>query len=318
VTDANVLLGYVGASTELGGELSLDAEAAQDALAELAAAADLESATEAARGVYRVANATMTREVRGVTVERGHDPRTFSLVAFGGAGPMHAAALAERLDVPRVVVPRACGVLSAFGLLAADEKRDATRTYRVPLADADPANVEAVYDELAAEALADVRNPDAARVERTAALRYAGQSFELDVSVGENEEQSDAERGGESDEPFDPAAVAERFHAAHEEAYGYRMDEAVTLVTLRATATVARPTPEVGYEGNGDARAGEREAFFDGTFRETRVFERERLAAGAEIAGPAIFEGSDSTVVVPPGWTATVGGRGAVTLEVEA
>src|SRR5699024_11137296 len=103
----------------------------------------------AARGVYRVANATMTRALRSITVERGHDPRRFGLVAFGGAGPMHATALADALDIERVVVPRACGVLSAYGLLAADEKHDAVRTHRTPLDDLDVDTVETVYDELA-------------------------------------------------------------------------------------------------------------------------------------------------------------------------
>jgi N-methylhydantoinase A len=303
VTDANVVLGYVGEDAALGGELSLDADVAREVLAELADEAELESGVEAARGVYRVANANMTRAVRAVTVERGHDPRNFALAAFGGAGPMHAAALAERLDVGRVVVPRACGVLSAYGLLAADETRDAVRTYRSSLDAADSAAVEGVLADLAAEARDGLREPDAATVTRRADLRYEGQSFELPVEVGAE---------------FDPETVARRFHDAHETAYGYRMDEPVELVGLQVRATVPREKPDVAYESEGDvvndAKVGEREAFFTGEFREVAVFRREALPAGESFEGPAICEQADSTVVVPPEWRAEVRADGTLVL----
>jgi N-methylhydantoinase A len=299
VTDANLVLGYLGGETALGGELSLDAEAAREALADLAEEADLSGPVEAARGVYRVANASMTRAVRAVTVERGHDPRNFALAAFGGAGPMHAAALADRLDVGRVVIPRACGVLSAFGLLAADETRDAVRTYRTALDAADSAEVEGVLADLADEARGDLRNPESATVARRADLRYSGQSFELPVEVGES---------------FDPEAVAERFHDAHETAHGYRMDEAVELVGLRARATVARETPGIAYRGEGDPQVGSREADFGGAVFETPVYRREALAAGESFEGPAICEQADSTVIVPPEWRAEVQTDGTLVL----
>ena len=299
VTDANVVLGYLGGDTALGGELSLDAEAAREALATLAEEADLSGPVEAARGVYRVANASMTRAVRAVTVERGHDPRPFALAAFGGAGPMHAAALADCLDVGRVVIPRACGVLSAFGLLAADETRDAVRTYRTALDAADSAAIEGVLADLADEARGDLRDPESATVVRRADLRYSGQSFELPVEVGES---------------FDPEAVAERFHDAHETAHGYRMDEAVELVGFRARATVARETPEIAYRGEGDPQVGSREADFGGELFETPVYRREALAAGESFDGPAICEQADSTVVVPPEWRAEVRADGTLVL----
>ncbi|TYL38317.1 5-oxoprolinase [Natronococcus pandeyae] len=297
VTDANVVLGYIGPETALGGEMTLDVEAAHDALERLAEEAGLESALEAARGVYRVANATMTRTIRSVTVERGHDPREFALVAFGGAGPMHATALAESLEVDRVVVPRPGGVLSAFGLLAADESYDAVRTVGVALDSAEPADLEAVYEDLVADVLADASDRDAARVERAADCRYAGQSFELTVPV---------------DESFDAEAVAERFHAAHERAYGYAMDESLDIVNLRATATVPGAEPVVKHDGTGDALVGTREAHFPGTeesatgSQETTVYDRDRLESGATISGPAILEQAESTTVVPPTWTGKI------------
>ncbi len=292
VTDANVVLGYIGPETALGGEMTVDVEAAHAALERLAGEAGLEDALEAARGVYRVANATMTRTIRSVTVERGHDPREFALVAFGGAGPMHAAALAESLEVDRVVVPRPSGVLSAFGLLAADESYDAVRTVGVDLAEADRDALEDVYEGLVADVLADASDPDEAVVERAADCRYDGQSFELTVPV---------------DEPVDAAAVEERFHAAHERAYGYAMDEAVEVVNLRAAATVSGVEPVVRHDGGGEARIGTREAHFPGHgSRETAVYDRDRLDPGATVDGPAILEQAESTTVVPPAWSGDV------------
>ncbi|GAB3671257.1 hydantoinase/oxoprolinase family protein [Halopiger thermotolerans] len=302
VTDANVVLGYIGPETALGGEMTLDVEAAREALERLADEAGLDGPLEAARGVYRVANATMTRTIRSVTVERGHDPREFALVAFGGAGPMHAAALADSLSVDRVVVPRPGGVLSAFGLLAADESYDAVRTVGVDLEAAESDDLETVYDDLVADVLADASDPDAARIERAADCRYAGQSFELTVPV---------------DERFDARAVAERFHEAHERAYGYAMDESIEVVNLRATATIPGDEPTIRHEGAGDAVVGTREAHFPGAetgARETTVYERDRLAPGATVDGPAILEQAESTTVVPPAWSGDVLADGTLVL----
>ncbi|RLM89304.1 hydantoinase/oxoprolinase family protein [Halobellus sp. Atlit-38R] len=300
VTDANFVLGYIGESTALGGELALDADAAFDVLADLADEAGLGGPLDAARGVYRVANANMARAIRSATVERGHDPREFGLVAFGGAGPMHACALADDLDIGTVVVPPACGVLSAYGLLAADEKHDAVRTHRVGLADVDPAVVDERYDELEGDVLADARDPDAATVRRRADLRYAGQSFELTVDVRD---------------PFDPDHVEERFHEAHASTYGYRMDEPVDLVNLRVSATTPRRGPATAYEAEGDAHTGEREATFGGerTY-ETPVYDRTGLEVGRSIGGPAVIEQAESTVVVPPIWDAEVRADGSLVL----
>ena len=307
VTDANLVLGYLGGDTELGDGLELDAAAAEAALADLAEEADLASPQAAARGVYRVANATMGRAVRGVTVERGHDPRGFTLAAFGGAGPMHAAALADRLGITAVVVPPAEGVLSALGLLAADEKHDAARTHRTALAAADTERVDAIYADLADAVLDDTADPGAASVAREADCRYAGQSFELGVDVPA---------------PFDPDAVAERFHETHEQVRGYRMtDEPVTLVTCRATATVPGDPPTLAHDPDGEPRTGAREAVFpdgaDATIRETPIYDRALVPPDETYDGPVIFEGGESTVVLPPDWTASVADDGSLRLEVD-
>ncbi|MFU1783357.1 hydantoinase/oxoprolinase family protein [Haloarcula japonica] len=301
VTDANLVLGYIGESTSLGGELSLDADAAHDALADLADEAGLGGPVEAARGVYRVANANMTRAIRSVTVERGYDPRKFGLAAFGGAGPMHAAAVADSLDIDRMVIPRASGVLSAYGLLAADEKRDAVRTYQRSLDTVDPDDVDAVYEELSEELLAEVSDREAATVRCSADLRYAGQSFELTVDV---------------DRPFDTTDARERFATAHESAYGYRADESVELVNCRVTTTVERDAPPVEYNATGDPRKGSREAVFADAVRETPVYERTKLPPQDGIDGPAIVEGDESTIVIPPAWNVQVRDDGTLTAAV--
>ncbi|KAB1185130.1 MULTISPECIES: hydantoinase/oxoprolinase family protein [Haloferax] len=297
VTDANVVLGYIGGSSALGGELSLDESAAADALDSLAADAELDDALDAARGVFRVANANMARAIRSVTVERGLDPRGFGLVAFGGAGPMHAATLAESLGIDTVVVPYACGVLSAYGLLTADEKHDSVQTVRSVLDSLDTATIEASYDRLAADVLADVESPASATIQRAADLRYVGQSFELTVPV-------DAE--------FDGDDVERRFHEAHERAYGYQLSDPVELVNVRATAVVERDSPEVTYRGGTGTVRETRPAFFGTEFHETPVYDRESLLPGFDVTGPSVLEQDESTVVVPPAWRGTVRSDGSL------
>jgi len=302
VTDACLVLGYLAPETELGGDVSLDGDAAHAVLADLADAAGLADAATAARGVYDVTTARTARAIRRVTVERGHDPRDFDLVAFGGAGPMFAAALADRLGVERVRVPRANGVLSALGLLAADEHHDAVRTVRMALADADPETVRDRFDDLEASVLSDASDPETATIHRSADCRYAGQSHELTVAI---------------DGDFDPGTVASQFHDAHERARGFALpEEGIEVVTLRVAATIESPVPELSHGGTGSARTASRPARFDETSRETPIYARDRMEPGTTRSGPAICEGGESTVVVPPDWTATVDERGTLVLEV--
>jgi len=301
VTDANLVLGYIGASTSLGGEMSLDEEAAHDVLTDLADEAGMDGARETARGIYRVANANMTRAIRSVTVERGYDPRKFGLVAFGGAGPMHAISIADSLDIDRVVIPRASGVLSAFGLLAADEKRDAVRTYQRSLTAVDSNEVDAVYEQLTEELLTEVSDRENATVACSADLRYAGQSFELSVAV---------------DRPFHAETAGERFGQTHQSAYGYRADEPIELVNCRVTTTVPRRSPSIEYDGGGEPKKETRKAVFDDGIHQTAVYRRERLAPNGTVAGPAIVEGNESTIVVPPAWDLQVRDDGALIAEV--
>ena len=297
VTDANLVLGYISEETKLGGELGLDVEAAVDALSRLADEAGLDSALEAAQGVFRIANASMTRAIRSVTVERGHDPREFGLVAFGGAGPMHAAALADELNIGTVVVPHVGGVLSAYGLLDADETYDAVRTYQTPLSETTATELETVYEQLSAELPVDSAASDVT-VKRSADLRYRGQSFELEVDAGR---------------PVDIESLRTAFETTHERVYGYTATEPVEVVNLRTAAAVPRSVPETDLETDTFEELGEHTAVFGGEEYTTPVYQRP-MTPGATLSGPAVLEQDESTTVVPPAWEATVLANGSLVL----
>ncbi len=304
VTDACLELGFLAEGRELGGQVNLEGAAATEVLEDLASAGEMRDSAAAAWGVYRVATARTAQAIRRVTVERGHDPRGLDLVAFGGAGPMFAAALAKRLGMERVRVPRANGVLSAVGLLAADEHHDALRTHRTTLAEADPATVESMLSDLVETVRGRATAPEEATITRAADLRYAGQSHELTVELPTE---------------FDATDVAERFHREHDRARGYRMDdESIEVVSLRAAATVMGAPPDLSHEGDSTEPRETRDVRFEDAVHQTPVYERERLPVDAKLAGPAIFEGGESTVVVPPEWRARVDDAGTLILEVTA
>ena len=295
VTDANLFLGYLKDGAELGGEVTLRRDLSEGALDTLGKSLSLD-AEETALGIARVANAEMVRALRVISVERGLDPREFALLAFGGAGGMHACSLAEELGMETVIVPRAGGVLSALGLAISDLRRDYVRPYLVPLGDADAGELQARYADMARAAADDLEGPEH---HRRADLRYGGQSFELTVDAD------------------DPGELEARFHAAHEGRYGYKMpDEPVELVNLRLVATVPVGKPGLDEPGpSGDAGAGRREANFDGGWREVPVLDRERMGEGSPVEGPAIVEFKESTCVVRPGWGGSVDGVGNLVLE---
>jgi N-methylhydantoinase A len=241
----------------------------------------------------------MTRALRVISVERGIDPRELTLVAFGGAGGLHACALAEELRIGRVLFPRAAGVLSALGLAIADVRRDHVHPFLAPLEDADPAAVEAAFAALERRAAEQLAGDPRRTVARSADARYQGQSFELTV-------------GAE-----DLAGLAGRFHAEHERRYGYRIDdEPVELVNLRLVATVPGGRPRL-REGPapGAAPRGRRRASFDGDWHQVDVVDRADLGAGSQVRGSAVVELPESTLLVRPGWRAVVDRAGALVLE---
>jgi N-methylhydantoinase A len=297
VTDANLFLGYLADRAELGGEVVLKRELSEKALEALGEKLGLDL-EEVALGVVRVANAEMTRALRVISVERGLDPREFALLAFGGAGGMHACALAEELGMETVLVPRAGGVLSALGLAISDLRHDYVRPYLVDLEEVDEGEYEQKFEDMESTAAEDLEDP---KYTRRADLRYRGQSFELTVEADSLEK------------------LEERFHAAHDQRYGYRMDnERVELVNVRliATVPVEKPEPEEP-PAEGEAESGRREANFDGEWQEVLVLDRERMGKGSEVVGPAIVEFKEATCVVRPGWRGAVDGVGTIVLEKE-
>ena len=298
VTDANLYLGYLPDGAELGGEVRLDRGQAEAALRRVGAQIGLE-VEETARGIIRVADAEMIRALRVISVERGLDPRELTLVAFGGAGGLHACSLAEELDIGRILVPRAAGVLSALGLAISDVRRDQVHPLLAELGATDPAHVEACFEALEANVHAQLVNDAQLTFTRLADLRYQGQSFELTV------------------EGRDFGGLTARFHTEHERRYGYRMeDEVVELVNLRVVATVSRAKPDL-HEAppRRDAAPTRRRASFDSDWREIDVWERSDLGTGSKLRGPAVVEFTESTLVVRPDWQATVDGVGTLNLE---
>lgn len=298
VTDANLYLGYLRDGAELGGEVKLDRSLSERALSALGEDLGLDAA-QTARGVVRVADAEMARALRVISVERGLDPREFALLAFGGAGAMHACSLADDLGMSTVLVPRAGGVFSALGLCISDLRRDYVRPLLSDLEEVDAADAERLFSEMEAEAAEGLASGNAlADYTRRADLRYGGQSFELTVEADNVED------------------LRSRFHAAHEKRYGYRMDdEPVELVNLRLVATVPVEKPEPAESpATGQAESGRRRANFDGEWLDISVLDRERMGETAVVEGPAVVEFAESTCVVPPGWGGEVDRAGTLVL----
>jgi N-methylhydantoinase A len=298
VTDANLLLGRLAADSALAGGVELDAEAAETALARLGDELGLD-ATETAEGILRVANQEMVRALRVVTVERGIDPRAFALLPFGGAGPMHAADLAAELGIERIVCPRASGVLSALGLIAAGRRRDTARTLLLSGDELTGERLAAEVDELAGRAAAGLEDP---RIEAVYELRYRGQAFELPVPGPTRP---------------DPARLAEDFASEHEARYGYRDPDAeLELVNLRVAAVVPGPEPRPAAAPEGELAESTRRARFAGEWVEARAY-RGEPSAGFTAEGPCVFELPEATLVLPPGWRAAVDQAGTISAQRE-
>ncbi|MGI9019320.1 MAG: hydantoinase/oxoprolinase family protein [Solirubrobacterales bacterium] len=297
VTDANLLLGYLPRDSQLAGGVALDPAAAERAVGGLAAALGL-GEIEAAEGIVQVANQEMVRALRVCTVERGVDPREFALMPFGGAGPLHAAAIATELGMRRLLCPRAGGVLSALGLLSSERRRDTARTVMLRAGALTAARIAEEVAELRASIGEGMEEAEAEAVYE---LRYRGQAFELPV--------------GGSLAP-DPAELAEAFAAEHEARYGYRdADAEVELVSIRLALVEAGPevVPRAATTGLSEHS---RRARFDGAWEECRVL-RGEPEAGLEARGPCIFELPEATLVLPGGWRATVDHHGTILAEAE-
>ena len=313
VTDADVTLGWLDPEFFLGGKFKLNAPAAAEAIAgQIAAPLGLEL-IEAANGIIKIVSSQMVEALRLVTVSRGEDPREYVLVAFGGAGPVHAALLAEELKIPRVLIPPSPGVHSAVGLLVSDLKRDYIQTHFAELEKVAASEVQRRFEameriareEFAAQGI----SPDKIQHERAIDLRYSIQKYELPVPVARTV-LAETDKGG----------WRRTFDELHEKHYGSRaQDQRVELVNYRLTTKVVLPKPhaveQADHEETPDgALKGRRRAYFDG-WQDCPIYDRERLVCGNRIRGPAIIEEMDSTIIIHPRQAARVDRFGNVILE---
>ncbi|MEW5719655.1 MAG: hydantoinase/oxoprolinase family protein, partial [Chloroflexota bacterium] len=316
VTDANVVLGRMNPQRILGGRMTLKTELAQKAIQSRIAQPTKLSLLDAANGMIDVINANMVRAMRLVSVERGYDPREFTMVAFGGAGPVHAVALAQELGIPRVLVPPAPGTLCSLGLLVTDIRVDFVRSLLLkPTRDASP-KIARIFDELVAEgrhALDKEQVPEAQRrLTRWIEARYQRQNFELPIPV----QDADLTEAG-------LATLAEKFHAEHKRLYGYaRPDAPVEFVNFRLTAIGELPKAPIplcpARNGNAPTPFGQREAYFKeaGGYVTAALYQRDDLRANDCIIGPAIIEQMDATTVLPPQMPLRVDAYGNLMIDV--
>jgi N-methylhydantoinase A len=318
VTDANLVLGRLDPGNFLGGEMRLDTEAAERAIAHRIAEPLDMSMRAAADGILRIATTSMSYAVKSVSTQRGLDAAAFTLIAYGGAGPLHAAAIAHEIGMERVIVPRAPGHFCAFGMLFSDLRYDFVRTWPMRLADAGFAEIEAIYSDMfksgrAALAQSKVK-PSRIIVERSADMRYVGQEHAVTIELPP-----------ELFRRRDREGIKTRFDEVHQLRYGtHAPNEPAEIVSLRATVTgvLRKPTPERVAAGGrapvSDARRGARPVFFSEHRRaeKTSVYAREALKSGNRIPGPALIEEHASTTLIPPGDRVEVDALGNLVIEI--
>ena len=316
VTDANLLLGRLDADTFLGGTMKLDLEAARAAMAGMVAEPLGLDVIEAADGIIRIAVTAMSYAVKAVTTERGLDVGSFAMVTYGGAGPLHASAIAREIGIRRVLIPFSPGHFSAYGMLFSDLRYDYVRSCFRRLADASFDEIEGIYATMEQEGRAAIETsavrPEAIVIERAADMRYVGQEHAVTVALPEAVFTA-----------RDRAAIKRHFDEVHEVRYGTSAPgEPAELVSLRATVSGVMPKPPQLPVAEGDdtpegaALRGEKDVYFTGGFRRTGVYHRESLRAGNRVAGPALIEEHASTTVLAPGDVMTVDAFGNLVIEI--
>jgi N-methylhydantoinase A len=314
VTDANVALGYINPDYFLGGKMKLDKDKAFSSVSQIGKRLGIDPLT-AAYGITEIVNANMIRAIRIISVERGYDPRDFVLVAFGGAGPLHACRLAAELNIPKVLIPPAPGVGSAIGLLIADIKHDYSITRIQEMGKFLPSDINKIWAEIEEKAVSRLKKEGVSSqgimLHRSIDMRYKGQSFEITVPV----------RGGEITEDA-INEITRDFDNAHKRLYGYSCDDLIEGVNFRLSAIGKTPkirprrlTTEGGLQG---ALKYYRKAFFKkyDDYIKTPVYERDLLSPGNVLKGPAIIEQMDSTTVIHPGHVAAVDDHGNIIIEI--
>jgi N-methylhydantoinase A len=315
-TDANVVLGFINPEFYLGGEFPIDQEAARQAVSQRVAGPLGLDPVDASYGIFRLVNTNMADATRVVSVEKGHDPRDFALVAAGGAGAIHASKIAESVGIPRVIVPKTASVFCALGMLESDLKHDYVRTMWAPFDALDLGELNRVFNDMEAKARQTLSSegfaPDRVVVERGLDPRYLGQHHEVTVTVPE---------GPINQETL--AEIARRFHQAHERLYLYSEPESpLESINVRLTATGLIPKTPLATWPMGGAAAGHaikatRPVYF-GTWLDTPIYDGDKLLAGNRIEGPAIIEEVTTTVAIFPADRAEVDRLGNVVIHVNA
>lgn len=316
VTDANVVLGRLPGGSKLGGRLALDVEAAQTAVSKVAEGLGID-VVAAAQAIVDIANENMHAALRVVSVERGYDPREFGLVAFGGAGPLHANALARLIGADPLIVPATPGVLSAFGFLAADVQNEFARTYLRMAEDTPGEHVRGAVDELIEEARGWLADEDVQKADHAFELfadcRYYRQDIQIPCALA-------ADGLGNGNDYA--ARLCEDFEGEHSRRYGFVLEAPVEIATLRVVGRGV--TKEVTVDAGGvdqDAAAPvdrTEQVHFGGSWEETPIHERSELRGGHVVSGPAIVEQDDTTTVIEPGYTGRVDSFGNIVIRKEA
>ena len=315
VTDANLLLGRLLPDRFLGGRMTLDRDRVVGLMQVLAGQINAD-ANQTALGINRVVNANMERAIRTISLERGYDPRLFTLVPFGGAGPMHACELAQELGIPRILVPSNPGILSALGVAIADIVKDYSRTIMLRGADLDRSRIDEEFQGMEGQARTEMAGEGLA-VDKMAArrfldVRYVGQSFELTVDYPSQTTKTDLAK-----------VIGDNFYKAHLRRFGYAdRAEPVEVVNLRLKLEVAMEKPSVqpqttGAADSAHALIGEAEVVFHQGALTSPLYQREQLTCGNVVSGPALIIQMDSTTVLPPGWGGAVDPFGNLLLEPE-
>jgi N-methylhydantoinase A len=315
VTDANLVVGRINPDYFLGGEIKVSMDKAHQSMQKIAEHFGM-SIEETAMGVIRLADSNMINALKLVSTRRGYDPREFTLVAFGGGGSMHAAALGRELRVKRIVVPTAPAVFSAWGMLMTDLRNDYIRTMVIRTDQIEPAELSDVFGEMEKEATEELATAkmveDQMIFRRFADMRYVGQEHTVKVPIP----------GGRLEEK-EVAEINERFHQLHEHAYTFRLESPVELVNFHLTALGQVEKPKITYLNKDKARSakeafkGERRVLFDKGFLATPTYERDLLPVGATLSGPVIIEEPAATTVVFPGQRLSVDGYGFLHIEEE-
>lgn len=304
VTDANLVLGRLNPQYFLGGNMPLDTDAARKAIEQRVARPLGLETLQAAEGIIRVINASMVKGIRHVSVQRGHDPREFTLVAFGGAGPLHAVELAEDLNIPEIIIPPAPGLGSAFGLLEADMRQDYVQTFLGELRPEAFTRMRETFRQMERQGM-DFLGPGEARFLPSLDLRYLGQGYELEIPFADSFE-----------------TIAAAFHQAHQQQYGFQRPEiSIEIVNLRLAAVrgvkkysaielpAGPPSPSAALKGS-------RRVYLAGQYLECAIYDRARLQPGHRWSGPAIIEQPDTTTLLFPGHQARVDGFGNIIIRI--